>query len=288
MKEDLIEIKGEIRKLNHKLMDDNIRRDSLILECIENSSVNPIVKNGNRKNTSDVADDSVKDETLGLLSESTCVEPLPQMPDENLSLSDPYWQREVQDFGGAPSAPSFRDVASSGMENVAKSQNETVKFSLRNKNEIKVRNPTISENFKGGASSSDEIRPDMTVKDNNKGNSVSVVDDEGYQLVKKKKRPANIVGSKRTKDNETITGATKVADIYLGNCDLDVTPESISGYIYKETNIVVNKCEPLVSRNKNCTSFKVNVKLNDRQKLLSAEVWPEGIVCRKFYSARRQ
>ena len=98
----------------------------------------------------------------------------------------------------------------------------------------------------------------------------------------------SIVGSKKTKDNEKIKGAVKVADIYLGNCDLDVTHESISDYILKEMNIVVNKCEPLVSRNVNCKSFKVNIKLSDRQKLLAAEVLPEGIICRKFYSVRKQ
>ena len=69
---------------------------------------------------------------------------------------------------------------------------------------------------------------------------------------------------------------------------MEVTPESIKDYINKEMNVAVNKCELLVSRNENCKSFKVNVNLKDRQKLLSAEVWPEGIICRKFYSAGRQ
>ena len=64
--------------------------------------------------------------------------------------------------------------------------------------------------------------------------------------------------------------------------------ESIADYILKEMNIVVNKCEPLVSRNENSKSFKVTLNLRDRQRLLSPEVWPEGIICRKFYSGRKQ
>ena len=53
-------------------------------------------------------------------------------------------------------------------------------------------------------------------------------------------------------------------------------------------NIVVQKCQLLASKNENSKSFKVTLKLNDRQKLLSSEVWPEGIICRKFYSPRNQ
>ena len=53
-------------------------------------------------------------------------------------------------------------------------------------------------------------------------------------------------------------------------------------------DIVVNKCETLVSRNENSKSFKVTLNLVDRQKLLSPDVWPEGIICRKFYSSRKQ
>ena len=96
----------------------------------------------------------------------------------------------------------------------------------------------------------------------------------------------NVIGSKKTQGNETIKGAFRHADLYIGNCDNDVTPDSISKYIVNETNIKVVKCESLASKNENCRSFKVTLKINDRQKLLSPELWPEGIICRKFYSKR--
>ena len=86
--------------------------------------------------------------------------------------------------------------------------------------------------------------------------------------------------------NEAIKGAIRQADLYIGNCHNDVTPDSISKYIVDETNIRIVKCESLASRNESCRSFKVTLKISDRQRLLSPEVWPEGIICRKFYSKR--
>ena len=115
-----------------------------------------------------------------------------------------------------------------------------------------------------------------------------IVDEDGFQLVQRKKRPqTNIIGSKKVDVNSTIKGAVRFADIYLGNCDLAVTPESITEYVLSEMNVVVSKCEILVSRNDNCKSFKVTTKINDRMKLLSSDVWPEGIICRKFYNPRK-
>ena len=303
MKEDLLEIKGEVRKLNHKLLNDNIRRDSLILECFDNSSRNTTVKD-KREIISEVGDsflknkdhsngNSVKEKNKGLMNDVSSVvcQPL-SIGDELCSSEHPstsqeslYWQREVQDFGGAPSAPTFADVAVAGMEEVTKNANGSVTFTSRNIREGKQRNLTVNENQRKGQSSDSDISVDVKVIEKKTG---AYVDDEGYQLVKRKRRPVNIVGSKRTKENDTIKGAVRVADLYLGNCELEVSSESISDYIFKEMNIVVNKCEPLASRNVNSKSFKVTLNLADRQKLLSPDVWPEGIICRKFYSSRKQ
>ena len=47
VKEDLLIIKGELRKLNHKIMSDEIRRDSELLESLDKSNENKLM---NRKN----------------------------------------------------------------------------------------------------------------------------------------------------------------------------------------------------------------------------------------------
>ena len=265
IKEDLMEIRGEIRKLNHKLLNDNIRRDSLILECIENSSKNAIVDE-NKENSIDVATSfsAYKDhaksnlsngKSKSVLHKSSSVESLPHMIEEKLLPSAPsisgevlYFQREVQDFGGVPSAPSYADVAFAGVEDIPRNSNGTVAFTSKNRYQNEKENAIRNDNLRKNPRHSSETRPDEKIIDKQK--SVQN-DDDSYQLVKRKRRPANIVGSKRTKANETIRGAVRVADLYLGNCELDVTPESISDYIFKEMNIAVSKCEPLVTKNQN-------------------------------------
>ena len=115
------------------------------------------------------------------------------------------------------------------------------------------------------------------------------VDKDGFRLVKnRRKRAGNIVGSRKANVNVKLRGAVQVADMYLGNCNLEVTPESIIEYICNEMNIEVQSCELLESRNRNCRSFKITLKSIDRPKLLVPEVWPEGIVCRKFFNPRRK
>ena len=274
IKEDLIDIKGEIRKLNHKLLNDTIRRDSLILECIANSSRNAIVDENKEINNDvaascsaykDLSESTVsKRKSKSVLHKSSSIESLPHIIEEKLLPSAPlisddvvYFHHEVQDFGGAVSAPSYADVAFTGIEDVARNSNGTVAFTSKNSYLNEKGNDLRNENLGMNPGHSSEIRPDEKIIE--KQNVLS--DNDGYQLVKRKRRPANIVGSKRTKTNETIRGAVRV---------------------------VVSKCESLVTRNENSKSFKVSLNVSDRQKLLSPEVWPEGIICRKFYSGRKQ
>ena len=93
------------------------------------------------------------------------------------------------------------------------------------------------------------------------------------------------MGSKKS-TRIALKSAPRRADIYLGNCDLQVTSDDIKEYIHNEMNISIEKCEPLASRNPNCKSFKITLNVTDRQKLLSADVWPENIICRKFFNPK--
>ena len=82
--------------------------------------------------------------------------------------------------------------------------------------------------------------------------------------------------------------AVKTADIYVGNCELTVTCEELSKYIKDETNIAVLGCEKLKSKYNfpNYNSFKVCVSIKDRNLLLSPDIWPEEVVCGKYYTPR--
>ena len=101
----------------------------------------------------------------------------------------------------------------------------------------------------------------------------------------------NIVGSKKSAESKGNLGgnfksARKVADLYIGNCDPEVNCEIISKYILDEMDIKIDSCVVLESKSSNSSSFKITLNLDDRLKLLSPDAWPEGIICRRFYSPR--
>ena len=91
---------------------------------------------------------------------------------------------------------------------------------------------------------------------------------------------------KKNNSSNTIKSAKKHGDLYVGNCDLGVTADSLSSYISKEIGFKVVACEELKTRSIVSKSFKVTMNMHERQKLLNPNVWPEEIVCRKFYKPR--
>ena len=87
-------------------------------------------------------------------------------------------------------------------------------------------------------------------------------------------------------ENKMVKSAARMADLYVGNLDVNVTVEAIVDYVKNDIGVAIEKCETLKSRNPNYSSFKLSLTLDNRNKLLVPEAWPEGIICRKFYSSR--
>ena len=111
------------------------------------------------------------------------------------------------------------------------------------------------------------------------------VDSEGFMLPRNRKKKKNVIGSRKV-SSSVLKCAMRTADLYIGNCDPGVTVDILSTYIKEDLNIDIVRCEKLQSRYDNYSSFKVTLNVNDRIKLLSSEVWPDGVVCRKFFSPR--
>ena len=213
---DLLHIKAEVRKLNHRLMASDMQRDSLLLESLRKATNNDTDEDGEINLFQDIDD------------------ALPSAPafESSQGLLD-VANRTHQDIGGTPSAPSYAEsartksplICSGGIVKAHKSKERHSLTRLISKNPI-PKEHVIQEH------------DDTDVRDE--------VDEDGYQIVQKKKRRHSnrIVGSKKS------------------------------------------YCIALNTRNPNHTSFKISVVLTDRETLLSADVWPEGVICRKFHSPR--
>ena len=281
LQEDVLTIKGELRKLNHAIIESNIRRNSLLLSNVEGSCLEKLnsskdgviqsVDNECEPLNIDCAQSHVSNVSANEKNSNGTVDSVspsaPEVPHDQLLMD-----RLLFDEGGPPSAPSFSEVCSrpskvsqsdsggSGCLNVAQN--------------IGVFNSGMPLSHNNAVSMESRVSDDCSVRDG-----------DGFQLVQSKKKKKNIIGSKK-ESNSVLKSAVKSADIFIGNCDTDVTAETLSKYIRDELQVNVLKCESLVTRYDNYSSFKVTLRVNDRVKLLNSDVWPEGIICRKFYSRR--
>ena len=206
IKEDLLTIKGEIRKLNHKMIDKEIRRNSLNLDVLYNSD----------HNVRDMIT-HIRDQEDNLLSPSA--PPASQEPWN-------FYSRSFQDNGGPPSAPDLSKLMSA--TGVALDRDETTLSTA-------IQSPSAPSLPHGIPTSTQEMRSpprDRSLdedKPSEESNENGADNNDGFQTVRKKrKKNNNIVGSKKMPGNLTIRSAMRTADIYVGNCDLDVTVESLS------------------------------------------------------------
>ena len=271
MQEDLLLIKGELRKLNHKLMKDDLRRNSLLLSTVEKQSLDEHESIG----IDDCATDSHADSSLSKNVTQSVPMDVPDIErdiGESLSPSAPELSQEQQildrllfDEGGEPSAPSFADICKGQHRESGVSDGRSSDVVLKEKHSY---TNTTTNNSAGSSH----------VKDNR-------VDKDGFILVNRKKQKKNVVGS-RESSSSLLRSASRTADLYVGNCDVDVTTESLTQYICDVMKVKIHKCEQLETKYSNYTSFKVTLFVNDRMDLLSEDVWPSGIVCRKYYKPR--
>ena len=271
LKEDVITVKGELRKLNHKLIGENIRRNSILLNTIDQNEIplcddqegawgterkemtlSPISPMINSNNPENRAYGSLCESQPPISTVAQICTPSfsPSAPPASQIHEQPWMHILMNDDGGPATAPSFADVCRENSE--------------------------IIHNSPAGKSRKNTDR-------------MSRVDNEGFQMVEgKRKRQNNIVGAKNMKSVGLIKGAVRSADLYIGNCDLDVSEESLTKYIEEEVGVNAINCSILVSKNVRCKSFKVELSIKDRQKVLVPEIWPEGIIVRKFYNPRNK
>ena len=108
----------------------------------------------------------------------------------------------------------------------------------------------------------------------NQSKSSIVRNDKGYIEVINQRKKRNIQYGTRKATNNKFKSAQKTADLYIGRCDPEITPEDISTYLKDDLNSLCLKCEELKTRIPFSKAFKVTVYLKDRDQLLDTDCWP--------------
>ena len=115
---------------------------------------------------------------------------------------------------------------------------------------------------------------------------------EGWTLVSNRNRRKS---SYKNNQSRTITGSKKVftgklkaarriADIFIGRVEKSVTIDDVKSYIKENISIDILDIEKLVIKTDQYNAFKVKIYLDERDKAINAENWPENIMVGKFYS----
>ena len=88
-----------------------------------------------------------------------------------------------------------------------------------------------------------------------------------------------------TRQHETLRGANNSINFFVFRVDKEIPTEDIKTYLSEEgiQNATVECVSHEDARSK---SFKVNVMLQDKDKIMSSDFWPDGVACRLFYEKR--
>ena len=98
------------------------------------------------------------------------------------------------------------------------------------------------------------------------------------------KKNAKIIGTKKISSNSKLKPAPRTYDVYIGNCDISIDENTLRDYIINDLNLNVGSISELNSKSQSTKSFKVNASIDVRDKLLNSDLWPVGLVCRKFFN----
>ena len=80
--------------------------------------------------------------------------------------------------------------------------------------------------------------------------------------------------------------ARQSVELYVGRCDKSVSINDIEKYIIDEIGVDVLSCRCISQETANMKSFRVNVGVEYKDKLLNPSEWPENICVRKYFFSR--
>ena len=102
-----------------------------------------------------------------------------------------------------------------------------------------------------------------------------------------KAKPKEKLPSTWGKLNTTTSLKGAIADIFLHNCDIDVTEDDIRAH-FQSQSVNLRNIEKLSHRDSSWSSFKVSPPSQDSfDRIISGELLPIGIAARKFIPRRR-
>ena len=93
-------------------------------------------------------------------------------------------------------------------------------------------------------------------------------------------RQVNVAGTRRNPIG--LSGVERIYDLFIGGCDRETTVNDIKDYC-KSLGVELKKVELMQTKSEWYNAFKISMKQSERDMLMSADSWPQGVFVRKFY-----
>ena len=130
-------------------------------------------------------------------------------------------------------------------------------------------------------------QPTIVVRNNKLNNYIprhKSVDSEGY--TKHVSRRKVTTGTKKSFDNISFKSANRYIDLYLGRCESTCNTDTVINYLKSELKVTPIECIMIETKVRFSTAFKITVDVKDKDSLFEPSSWPDGVICRKFFSSR--
>lgn len=102
------------------------------------------------------------------------------------------------------------------------------------------------------------------------------------------RRPTHQMGTRETSTDLEVAERPNTSWIFVTGLTPETIPDALKTYVQNNTNIGNVKCEKLLTRkDKWRSSFKIGVPRDEINKIMTADLWPSGIMFSPFMNIRR-
>ncbi len=93
----------------------------------------------------------------------------------------------------------------------------------------------------------------------------------------------DIVGSRSSQTVGSLCSSYRTMDLYVGYCTLNTVSDELVYQCKNVCNLKVSSAVELPSKSIYFKAFKLSMSYRNKETLLDPNLWPEGIIVRKFY-----
>ena len=93
-------------------------------------------------------------------------------------------------------------------------------------------------------------------------------------------------GMRKTSNNAKLKSADRIMEMYIGRCDENITSDDLNRYLNDDLKLKPRKIVQLETRVPYSSAFKAVISFADKEKMLDPQSWPEGVICRRYFTKR--